>query len=180
MSLCLNRWVSGAVCAMGMAMALVVAVQVFSRYALNYSLFWSEELARFLLIWLSFLGATVAYFHGAHPGVDSLVRRLPARMKTAALLLSYLAGAALFGVMVVSGAQFAWFVRLQIFPALGISKWVIMAVVPVSGAIFLVHCLAGVCRVFETAGEGCLDRSCSETGIKPGNGNGYGRGGKGR
>jgi len=80
---------------------------------------------------------------------------------------------------VVSGAQFAWFVRLQIFPALGIAKWVIMAVVPVSGAIFLVHCLAGVCRVFETAGEGCLDRSRSAHGIKPGNGNGDSRGGKG-
>ena len=179
MSQCLNQWVKGLVCAMGMAMALVVGAQVFSRYALNHSLFWSEELARFLLIWLSFLGATVAYFYGAHPGVDSLVRRLPGRMKTGALMLSYLAGAALFIVMVVSGVQFAWFVRLQIFPALGISKWIIMAVVPVSGAIFLVHCLAGVCRVFEPAGEGCLDRSPSEPGIKPGTGNGDGRGGKG-
>ncbi|MCF8093585.1 MAG: TRAP transporter small permease [Desulfotignum sp.] len=161
---------------MGMAMALVVGIQVFSRYGLNYSLFWSEELARFLLIWLSFLGATVAYFHGAHPGVDSLVRRLPDRMKTGALILSYLAGAALFCVMVVSGTQFAWFVRLQITPALGVSKWIIMAVVPVSGAIFLVHCLAGVCRVFDPAGDGCVDGP----GDRPGTGPGDGQGGQGR
>jgi TRAP-type C4-dicarboxylate transport system permease small subunit len=51
--------------------------------------------------------------------------------------------------MVVSGTQFAWFVRLQIFPATGIAKWIIMAVVPVSGIIFLVHCLAGIGRLFE-------------------------------
>ena len=145
----LNRRIKGVVCAMGMTMALVVAVQVVSRYGFNHSLFWSEELARFLLIWLSFLGATVAYGHGVHPGVDSLVRRLPERWQTAAALLSYLAGAVLFTVMVVSGTQFAWFVRLQIFPATGIAKWIIMAVVPVSGILFLVHCLAGISRLFD-------------------------------
>jgi len=145
----LNHRVKGVVCAMGMVMALVVALQVVSRYGFNHSLFWSEELARFLLIWLSFLGATVAYCHGVHPGVDSLVRRLPDRWRTTTALLSYLAGAVLFTVMVVSGTQFAWFVRLQIFPATGISKWIIMAVVPVSGAIFLVHCLAGIGRLFD-------------------------------
>lgn len=145
----LNRGVKGVVCAMGMAMALVVAIQVVSRYGFNHSLFWSEELARFLLIWLSFLGATVAYCHGVHPGVDSLVRRLPEEWRTATALLSFLAGAVLFTVMVVSGTQFAWFVRLQIFPATGISKWIILAVVPVSGVIFLVHCLAGISRLFD-------------------------------
>lgn len=145
----LNRRIKGVVCAMGMTMALVVAVQVVSRYAFNHSLFWSEELARFLLIWLSFMGATVAYCHGVHPGVDSLVRRMPEQWRTLTALLSYLAGAALFTVMVVSGTQFAWFVRLQIFPATGLAKWIIMAVVPVSGIIFLVHCLAGIGRLFE-------------------------------
>jgi len=80
----LNRRVKGLVCIMGMVMALVVALQVVSRYGFNHSLFWSEELARFLLIWLSFLGATVAYCHGVHPGVDSLVRRLPAIPRTVA------------------------------------------------------------------------------------------------
>jgi len=145
----LNRRVKTVVCAMGMAMALVVAIQVVSRYGFNHSLFWSEELARFLLIWLSFLGATVAYCHGAHPGVDSLVRRLPERWQTAAALFSFLAGAVLFAVMVVSGTKFAWFVRLQIFPATGVAKWIIMAVVPASGIIFLVHCLAGIGRLFD-------------------------------
>lgn len=145
----LNRRVKTVVCAMGMTMALVVAIQVVSRYAFNHSLFWSEELARFLLIWLSFLGATVAYCHGVHPGVDSLVRRLPEQWRTGTALIAYLAGAVLFTVMVVSGTKFAWFVRLQIFPATGIAKWIIMAVVPVSGVIFLVHCLAGISRLFD-------------------------------
>ncbi len=138
---------------MGVTMALVVAIQVVARYGFNHSLFWSEELARFLLIWLSFLGATVAYCQGVHPGVDSMVRRLPKQWQTATALLSCLAGGILFTVMVVSGTQFAWFVRLQIFPSTGIAKWIVMAVVPVSGVIFLVHCLAVISRLFDKNGR---------------------------
>ena len=53
---------------MAMAMAAVVAAQVFWRYGLNASLFWSEELARHLLVWMTFLGASTAYRRRVHPG----------------------------------------------------------------------------------------------------------------
>lgn len=138
----LNRRIRTVVCAMGMAMALVVAAQVFCRYVLNHSLFWSEELARLLLVWLTFLGATVAYYHKAHPGVDGLYLRLPVRWQKRAAVVSLLAGLCLFGVMIVSGIKFAWFVRLQITPAMNLPKWVVMAVVPAAGMIFTVHALA--------------------------------------
>ena len=59
---------------LGFGMAMLVAVQVFFRYVLNQSLFWSEELARYLLIWLTFLGASCAYYRHAHPGVDIFYR----------------------------------------------------------------------------------------------------------
>ncbi|MCG8615778.1 MAG: TRAP transporter small permease [Desulfobacterales bacterium] len=137
-----NRWIQGLVCTMGMTMAVIVAVQVFCRYVLNHSLFWSEELARLILVWLTFLGATVAYYHRAHPGVDGLYRRLPPVWQKGAALLTHGAGLALFSVMIFSGVQFAWFVRLQITPALNLPKWVLMAVVPVAGVIFVVHVLA--------------------------------------
>lgn len=147
-SRCLNTWTRCLVCTMGIGMTVIVAVQVFSRYVLNHSLFWSEELARLLLIWLTFLGATVAYYHQAHPGVDGLFRRLPGSWQICAALTVHLAEMALFLVMIVSGAEFAWFVKRQITPALNLSKWVVMAVVPVSGGIFLVHCMAFIGRIF--------------------------------
>lgn len=138
----MNRWVENLVCAMGILMALMVAAQVFSRYGLNYSLFWSEELARFLLVWITFLGATVAYYYKAHPGVDALYRHLPPVLQRGATRVVHGASLCLFTVMVIHGGQFAWFVRLQITPALSLPKWIIMGVVPVSGVIFWVHGLA--------------------------------------
>lgn len=148
----LNDYIQTLVGIMGIIMTVVVASQVFSRYVLNHSLFWSEELARIILVWLTFFGATVAYYHGLHPGVDSVFKRLPEKIKRILELVSCLAGIILFTVMVVWGSKFAWFVKLQITPALNLPKWIVIAVVPVCGIIFLIHALAGVCKTCNRPG----------------------------
>lgn len=127
---------------LGFSMAILVAVQVFCRYVLNSSLFWSEELARYMLVWLSFLGATVAYYRNLHPGVDAFTSRISPEKQRVTRLLVHVSSMTLALIMVISGSQFAWFVRMQISPALAIPKWIILSVIPVSGAIFFVYALA--------------------------------------
>jgi len=135
----INRAIEYLLFGLGFSMAILVAVQVFCRYVLNSSLFWSEELARYMLVWLSFFGATVAYYRNLHPGVDALTSRLPPEKQRFFRLVVHLTSMTLALVMVVSGLQFAWFVRLQISPALAIPKWIILAVIPASGTVLLVH-----------------------------------------
>ncbi len=135
---------------LGLSMALVVAIQVFFRYVLNASLFWSEELARYMLVWLSFFGATVAYYRNLHPGVDALTSRLSPEKKRLTKLMVHLVCMGLALVMIFSGTQFAWFVRAQISPALGLPKWIILAVIPASGIIFFLY---GLAFFLKTAGE---------------------------
>ncbi|HID69009.1 MAG TPA: TRAP transporter small permease [Desulfobacterales bacterium] len=122
-------------------MALLVAVQVFFRYVLNSSLFWSEELARYMLVWLSFFGATVAYYRNLHPGVDTLNTMLPRQHQRLTRITVDLVAMALGAVMVISGTQFAWFVRMQISPALSINKWIVLIIIPLSGVIFFIYAL---------------------------------------
>jgi TRAP-type C4-dicarboxylate transport system permease small subunit len=123
-------------------MAILVAVQVFCRYILNSSLFWSEELARYMLVWLSFFGATVAYYRNLHPGVDALTSRLSVAKRRISQQLVYITTMGLAMIMVISGTQFAWFVRMQISPALSIHKWIILIVIPLSGVLLFVYTLA--------------------------------------
>ena len=142
LSAALNHWVEYLLFGLGLSMALVVALQVFFRYVLNHSLFWSEELARFMLVWLSFLGASTAYKRGLHPGVDVLTTRLSATLQKVCLQLVHLFSLILFGTMVVYGTQFAYFIRAQISPALYLPKWTVFSIIPISGLILAIHCLA--------------------------------------
>jgi TRAP-type transport system small permease protein len=134
-----NRLVEGLLFVIGLTMALLTGVQVFSRYVLNHSLFWSEEVGRFCLVWLSFLGATAAYKRRAHIGIAFLVDRLPAAARRFIALLVLMVSLNFFAVLLVWGFSFTWFAAAQKTPALGISKAIPYLVIPVSGAAFLLH-----------------------------------------
>lgn len=138
-SFLINQWIEYLLFSLGLTMTLVVAVQVFFRYVLNQSLFWSEELARFLLVWLTFLGASSAYYRKVNPGVDFLYIKLPPLLKKISSIFTHLASMALFIVMIIYGCKFAYFVRLQISPALQIPKWIILSIIPISGVILMIH-----------------------------------------
>lgn len=59
------------------SMAILVFGNVILRYVFNYGITWSEEIARFLFIWLIFIGSIGALKDNEHLGVDSLVKKLP-------------------------------------------------------------------------------------------------------
>jgi TRAP-type transport system small permease protein len=71
-------------------MVVLVFTNVVLRYLFNSGIATSEELSRWLLVWLTFLGAIVALRQHAHLGVDTLVRALPPRGKLVCFVLSYL------------------------------------------------------------------------------------------
>ncbi|MDJ0621428.1 MAG: TRAP transporter small permease [Desulfocapsaceae bacterium] len=137
-----NTWIEQSLAILGMTMVAVVVLQVIFRYILNNSLFWSEELVRYLLMWLTFLGASCAYHRNVHPGIDVLSNRLPPLWKQRLSVCVHLISLVFFGVMIYHGTIFAYFVRAQISPAMAIPKWLIFSVVPLSGVLFFMHCLA--------------------------------------
>jgi TRAP-type C4-dicarboxylate transport system permease small subunit len=71
-------------------MVIMVFGNVVLRYGFNDSIISSEELSRFLFIWITFLGAIVTMRENAHLGLDSVVRMLGLRGKKIAFALSNL------------------------------------------------------------------------------------------
>ena len=72
------------------AMGIMVFGNVVLRYGFNDGIISSEELSRFLFIWITFLGAIVTMRENGHLGLDSIVRKLSLRGKKIAFALSNL------------------------------------------------------------------------------------------
>lgn len=74
-----------------LAMVATATAQVLARYVLGVPLRWSEELARYLFIWLSFLAAWLAWARREHLGIELLAGSLSARRAQALRILVELA-----------------------------------------------------------------------------------------
>lgn len=115
---------------------------VFSRYALGEQTKWTEELARFLLVWVALLGGALAFRTKAHLGVDYFVNQLhpAARRLTAVvahLVVLFFAGSVLLlgGASVVSEAL----ALEQTTPALGWKMGYVYLALPLSGFFVVLY-----------------------------------------
>lgn len=147
----LNRLTEGLLVVIGVTMAMVTGLQVFSRYVLNHSLFWSEEVGRICLVWISFLGASAAYKRRAHIGMDFLVVRLPRSVRRKLETLVVLLSLAFFMLLLVYGTVFSSFITGQRTAALGLPLTLTYLVIPLSGAIFSVHAVSNLCQLLDPA-----------------------------
>ena len=113
-------------------MTAVIVLQVFFRYVLKGSLPWSEELARYLMIWVTFVGASIGVKRGAHIGVEVLVMSLPKNVQT---IVKYVGGViTIIFCVVVFYASLSILQRQiisnQISPAMRIPMWWAYSAIP--------------------------------------------------
>ncbi len=128
-------------------MVVVVFAQIIFRFFIGSSLSWSEELARYLMIWLSFLGASAGVRRGAHVGVEFLLRSLPGRKRAFLSKLILALGLLFFLIVFWKGITILKVVRYQSSPAMGISMMYPYMAISVGGFISLIHILDALLSV---------------------------------
>ena len=106
-----------AVCTILVALVAVTFSQVVFRYVLEASLSWSEELARFLLMWLAALSAAYAMKTGAHFALRFLVDRTPPRVQRWIGSAVALSSAAFLAVFAYQSLRFTIEVHDMLAPA---------------------------------------------------------------
>ena len=119
---------------------LVVTVLwgVFTRQILDDQPAWTEELARFLLVWLAMLGGVLAYADDRHLGVDVLTTRFDPASRGIARVTSHAAVLAFAIAVLLIGGGELFLTRHasgQMMSAMGIRKSWFYAVLPLSGAL---------------------------------------------
>lgn len=117
-------------------LVLTVLLQVFMRYIAGAPVTFTEELSRFILIWLGLLAASYAYRQRMHLALDLLVQKLQGRKKTILNIIIH-SLIALFSVTVLifGGFQLVYLTYIldQYSAALGISMSIVYLAIPISG-----------------------------------------------
>lgn len=127
--------------------ALVTAVswQVISRYIFSAPSSWTEEVARFLLIWIGVLGASYAFRTGVHLGLDVLPKKLTGTPATVLKMFTVLV-VMIFSVSVLmvggsSLVMLTWELK-QYSAVLGLPIAFVYSVIPISGVLISYYAIA--------------------------------------
>ncbi|MFC1494531.1 TRAP transporter small permease [Thermodesulfobacteriota bacterium] len=120
--------------------------QVFTRFIMGNPSSWTEELATFLLIWVSLLGAAVALGRGAHLGIDYFANKLPERNRIQTELFVF-AVVSLFSLLVMVAGGIGLVRQTlnleQISVALHIPMGYVYLAIPISGFFLVLYGLIG-------------------------------------
>lgn len=139
-----DRMLNGTLVLLMAALVVNVLWQVGSRYLLNSPSSFTEELARFLLLWLGLLGGCYAYRQRSHLGLDLLTHNLKGTTRNVSrgfVLLMVVLFAAL--VLAYGGGRLVWLTLelRQTSAALGIPMGYVYSVLPLSGGLMIFYSL---------------------------------------
>jgi TRAP-type C4-dicarboxylate transport system permease small subunit len=123
-------------------MTLDVLWGVLTRYAFGSQADWSEELARFLLIWIGLLGAAYAAGQKMHLAIDLLKPNLnPIRQKQLFMLIHIIVIVFAIGVLIIGGFRLMYLTNIlgQLSAALRIPMYFVYAVLPITGILVVYY-----------------------------------------
>lgn len=129
---------------LGMAALIgVITLQIVSRVFFT-AVGWTEEVARFLLVWITFLGATLAFQRGRHIAVTFVVEALPLRLAQLARIAAVLVALGFLIVLIVIGYRYMQVQSFQRSASLRLSMTYVYAVIPLSAAIMAWYALVDI------------------------------------
>lgn len=148
----MNRWLDrleeGACVVLLAVMTGVAFLNVITRYVVRYSLAFTEEIVVSLFVWLTLLGASVAFREGLHLGFTYLVERCPRPVQRASVWLSAALGLGLFTALIGFGLGQIQNERMlgTTSEALALPQWLYTAGIPVIGVLILGRIVQGALR----------------------------------
>lgn len=123
-------------------MVISVFIGVLNRFIFHFSFIsWTEELARFLLIYICMIGSCIAVKNGGHVNIVFIIERLKKAKKTITIF-NHLIVIAFLVVVTIYGTKLCFTQAYQLSPALRISMSIPFASVPFGSFVMVIHSLA--------------------------------------
>lgn len=156
MTRAIDRTLAAILVTLMIVMVITVSWQVITRYLLNSPSSYTEELATYLLIWISLLGAAYALRVRAHLGIDILVRRMHQDRQRSMRLVAYLVVITFSLVALVFGGTWLVYVTLdlnQLSAAFRVPIGYVYLVLPLSGLLMTYYSVIAILELRSAARE---------------------------
>lgn len=125
-------------------MVFATLFQVISRYIFKSPLFWTEETGRYLLVWISFLGATTALKRNMHVAVNFVLNFFSEKIRSKLELLGKIFILFFLAFTIKGGLILSKINIHQLSPALRIPMFWPYVVIPLSAIIMFIHILTSI------------------------------------
>jgi TRAP-type C4-dicarboxylate transport system permease small subunit len=132
-------------------MLVIIFAQVVTRYLFGYTPEWSEELARFLFVWVVFLGSALIMGESGHLAVQFLPNRFKGTAFGTVLdIIINLCGYIFIILLLTQGWKMTSIMTFQRAPGLDIPMSWVYVIIPVSCMLMLLYLLKETLRIIKT------------------------------
>lgn len=140
-------------------MTIVMLGQVFFRYVLNYGIPWAEEVSKFMLVWLGFLGSAIVFYEQRHVSIDFLIEKLSSKNLRWIKIVQTLLSLFFFIYLFKYGYDYTVFGKKLVSPATGISRFWPQLSIPVGSFFLIFHSITLIYeKLFTKTGNGKIDQ----------------------
>lgn len=142
----LSRLVESLIIVIATFIVAIVTAEVTLRYLFSHSLIFTEELSRYLMVWIVFLGSALAIRDGSHIRIQFLVNRLGSRMQQIVKLAAYALIVTFLVFITIEGLKILPRQLQQMCITIDVSLFYFYLAIPVGSILMIVFLLPAVGR----------------------------------
>jgi len=142
----IDREVSLIVVSLIFLLSALLAVGVFFRYVLNDSIYWSGEVSRYILVYITFLGSTMAHRVKAHIRIDIFFAHLSNESKKIINIIIALSFIFFWMLVLIGSIKLYPFYMMQKTATLEIPYAIPFSALPISAVIWIIYCLDDILK----------------------------------
>lgn len=132
--------------------ALIIFTNVVLRYFFNSGLVWAEEFTRYSIIWITFIGGSVAVRNGAHLSVSAFVDSLKTKLhKYILTIFAYLVSISFTSFLFIWGGSLTLKIKEtnQLTPAMEMPTYLIYLAIPIGGLLMTIRFIQAFWKVIK-------------------------------
>lgn len=137
----LSRFVEGLIILGATVIVTIVTIEVILRYVFGHSLIFTEELSRYLMVWVVFLGGAIAIRDGSHIRINVLVKRLSVKTRQRVHVVAYGLTITFLAVVTIEGLKILPRQLYQMCITIDVSLFYFYLAIPVGSILMMVFLL---------------------------------------